>query len=612
MPEKLWNMLKLVPGISASRKSSLITGLARIDKNTEEFILNVYHLPDPSEFLGVEQATYFAWYYDGETQNFGKLGELRRKNKLTYNLKNKHIPKGDGIFITVENSARIPKKPGEILLSSNRELFYQGLNDSLETTLLTESIEQKSYNFFKEEISTEKIKIVDFSDPISKTKKDIVEVSEPSEIKGEIKVDFASVDYTQGHENELTDELIVQGNQEANSILGGDIASAESPLHEISQEKTEQKNEFTDTEMVESKSDYFDPFEVFSGEHGVKSTAYGSANTDFAMTDKAKIDDQFKEFVSKLYEDFHGTEIAELVKDNYTLFKEEFDLEKYKNKCKRYIFNFYEETELKDFYEKIVLDFNYLLHKVDLEELWNKFEGLTVDLVENSEIRDWISIAKNWLRDLDISEFYQRMNIYVEAFLSVITPEEFWYKLKNWFEGLLDRMDIGEIMLWVRTKIGHLREMDINQVKAEFINIFSTLIDELKIPELKLAMIKATLRDRFGQVGDVFQQIKKKAEDLGGEEKVEAQIHQQINPNSYLQNKIGQSKVRSKLTYNQYPNQRYYPSSYSGMKPFNYHRPPCAQNCYPYCYRSMYLWGYPANYYSYKVNPLYFYPFRNW
>ena len=77
MAENMWNMLKLLPSIAASRKNSMITGLARREEDTGEINISVYHLPDPDEFLDGRGNTYFAWDYNSQTNEWKKIGQLK-------------------------------------------------------------------------------------------------------------------------------------------------------------------------------------------------------------------------------------------------------------------------------------------------------------------------------------------------------------------------------------------------------------------------------------------------------------------------------------------------------------------------------------------------------
>lgn len=403
-------MLKLVPGISASRKNSLITGLARIDENSDELILSAYHLPEPTDFLDVKKATYFAWYYDSQKKSWGKIGELHQKNNLTYSLK-KHITvQGSGVFITVEKKGEEPKEPGEIIISSDPELFYKELDN--------------------------------YSEP---------EVSLPS------------------------------------------------------------KKEYPDTSMIKENQIEYQSEDYDSYNQAIE-YAYSEANeakTDLSLPKKRNPND-LKDLFYDLYSDLPVNEVVGLVKNRYLMLKEEVDLSSYWTKCKEYAAELSKDLELDELWEEIKVDFKKIIQKIDLENLWDKVEDLIKDLVAAIDLKEWIQTIKQWLKNLDIHEYYTKLKMYLNAILEKVPLEELWIKVKSWLERLLEQMDIEEIMIWIKIKIRQMRQMSADEMKQEIQNLCKQFIDELNMPEIKIALVKVTVKDKFNQVGNFFKQIKEK------------------------------------------------------------------------------------------------------
>lgn len=485
-------MLKLVPGISASRKNSLITGLARIDENSDELILSAYHLPEPTEFLDVNRATYYAWYYNSQKKSWGKIGELHQKNNLTYSLKKHLIVEGSGVFVTVEKKGEEPKEPGQIIISSDPELFYQELNTA-----------------------------------------------------------------------DTKPEDSIMGQEETINYIN------------IAEQKDDLSNQAL-TDQDEVKRD---------------------------VAKKPKNED-LKDLFYDLYSDLPVNEVAGLVKNRYMMLKEEVDLPYYWGKCKKYAAELSKDLELDELWEDIKADFSKILQKIDLEDLWDKVEDLIKDLVETIDLKAWIQTLKCWLKDLDIHEYYSKLKMYINAILEKVPLEELWSKIKNWLEGLLEQMDIEEIMIWIKIKIRQMRQMTPDEMKQEIQNLLKQLVDELEMPEIKIALVKVTVKDKVEQVGNFFKGLKEKMTKDGDLTPKNSNAQGENSKSPSLSS--GQNSRKS--PHNPFPNKRhikdndpspnnpskgfFHPYAELNQSPKNYYQPSAEMGKNPYHY------GYnPSQYY---------------
>ncbi len=443
MPERLWNMLKLVPGISASRKSSLITGLARIDENTDELILSVYHLPEPTEFLDDKKATYYAWYYNQETEAWGKIGELQARNNLTYSLKKRGVSDGSGIFITVEATGREPLNPGEVIISSDPELFYKNLGE----------VKSVEFGTFK----TQPI-IDDVRSAI--TDEDTLEVS---------------VD-------EIPDEERVE------------------PDYDLAMEKDELAMNLNIDSMERD-------FEVTSWIEETIQPETVKIKPVTRVDEKPVMNKGIGERFAELSTELHLDDMVGMFKDNYAMVKHEVNLQHYWDKIKDYAADLYEDLELDGIYEDVKEDFEDLMKRIDFECFWNKVEDLAKDLVEISDLKGWVYKAKCWLDELDMEDWYRKTRAYVDAILEVVDIEKSWPKVKHWLVNLLESVDIDDAMVWVESKTHQMRDMNTHELKAEFVDLVRKFFNEVKMPEVQMAIAKVVVKEKVDRVGNFFREI---------------------------------------------------------------------------------------------------------
>lgn len=572
MAEKLWNMLKLLPSISASRKNSLITGLARVDEKTDELILSLYHLPEPAEFLDGKSATYYAWFYDEEGKDPIKIGELQRKNGLTFGYRKKVTLAGDGLFITVEEKGREVKQPGMVVLASNPEIFYRELVKEEPVRKPAESIhkEVKMPEFVEvkpvergEKLTPPREEEPVHTEPIKPTLTDI-----PTEIPKPTAVPVAAPVFAQIPIEEPVPVDEVKPIEEIPAITR-DVRAAEpvsevKPIEEIpaiirdvraeesvcevnSREEIQAITRDVQTEksvkkvtpikeiptitreMVDSEKQHRKPAEdvlmgvwqqeaeipacepMFaaqsqSARSAVKPTAPKAKNGDTKS-------EEFKKLLSDFYADLPGDEFMGIIKDRYNALKKEIDLKEYWEKVKHYIHVFWEETKLAELWEAIKKDLKYLADKIGLGHLWEKIGDLITDIIEFLDPREWLAKAKYWIHVVDehLQEWYETAKKYVNAILSEVEPALLWERIKLWIEGLLEKMNIDEIIIWIQVKIRELSRMRMEDVKDELERLSRQFIDALKLPELKMAVIKVAIREKLGQVGGFFQKVKETA-----------------------------------------------------------------------------------------------------
>ncbi|AZR73782.1 hypothetical protein BBF96_10525 [Anoxybacter fermentans] len=448
MVEKLWNMLKLIPSIAASRKNSMITGLARIEENSDELIISVYHLPDPMEFLGGREATYYAWSYDSKNNKWNKIGKLQRRNKLTFSFKKKLSPEGDGIFVTVEAKDMEPNRPGQVIISSNPELFYQDLTGE----------------------SIEKI-------PARKEEKNDEEIKPAVNAEESIEMDLKEESYQKER---------VEENYEEESVHFG---------LEMSEGKAEE-DLVEESVTLDSKEELKYP----EPERAV--------NESEIDEEKAMLTNQFGEVLSDFHRDLSVDEVIKILKKRLKFWKKEIDFVEYWEKCKEYCCEFYEETKLKELLMQINEDVKDILDRIDLDDLWDRIEDFIKEIMELLNSKEWIEKSKCWLKEADIKEWFYKIRAYLDAILDEINPEELWCKIKDWLESILEKMDIDEILIWIKLKIRKMREMDVDEFKKECKRLFKQFVDGLKMPELKVAIFKVAVKDKVNRVEKFIQKIK--------------------------------------------------------------------------------------------------------
>ncbi len=505
MAERTWNMLKLVPSISASRKNSMITGLARIDEHTDELVLSLYHLPDPKEFLDVKSGTYFAWFYDGHNRKWKKIGKLQQKNGLTFSLKKKTMSNGDGIFVTAEAKGQEPNVPGEVIVSSNTEIFYQDL---------------------KEESSVD----------VPKEIEPVVREAEVIDHKGEPEI------------------LVEQAEQFKEQVAEHkEQSTLEKPV--ILETKVEEKIETEVETEIKAESERTDlSVEEIDSE-------LDNVNLSGIDSEKFMNDQEFINRKSDLpIDDFMG-----IMKERFEQSNEDMDFKEYWNKCKEYLFDLYEDLKLQEFYEEIKDDIKDLFERFDLDKFWNHLKEMVLNLVETIQIHEWIGKAKCMIQELDIEEWYCKVKGYIEAVLEEIDLNKFWNNMKHWMGELLENMDVDQIMHWIKCKFSIMQNMSGDELKTELKNLALQAADRLQMPELKLAVFKVALKEKASRLGDFFHQVKEKIEIQKEDfKKEETQNVETKNTPKRTQSKHPEERYSVNFTQSPYP---YTPRSYTPESP---------------------------------------------
>ncbi len=511
MADRTWNMLKLVPSISASRKNSMITGLARIDDYTKELVLSLYHLPDPKEFLNVKNGTYYAWIYDGENKIWQKIGRLQQKNGLTFSLKKKMPLKGDGIFVTAEVKGHEPKEPSEVIVSSNTELFYQDLI------------------FVKEE------------EVSSKKEDQVVDIEVEPDILVESVEEEQIEEQFEKQVEERVEERVEEQVEEKVIMEKPDILKIEikDELDKLAPEKSLEEEIIPKREQVEPKENLID-----------------------------------------LEGDIPVDEFVGVIKDRFDILNKEINFKKYWDEFKEYIYDLYEEMELYEFYDEIKEDIKELFDRLDLEKVLNHVKDIALESVEDVHINEWIKKTKCFINDLEIEEWYCKIKSYIEAILKDIDLNKFWDNTKCWIDDLFTKMDIDQIMIWIKLKVRQMQKMNGEELRIELKGLLSETADRIQMPELKLAVLKVILKDKLSRFGDFFQQIKEKAAlEREISEKPDSETSQKINPTKYPK-----SNNYVNYTQNPYP---YKARSYSIPSEFmsNQNSKNMSKNMYsPHCY----------------------------
>lgn len=516
MAERLWNMLKLVPSISASRKNSLITGLARIDDNTEELILSLYHLPDPKDFTDVKNATYYAWNYDSEANRWNVLGELKKKNGLTFSFKRKVDELSDGIFVTAEAQGSIPMKPNDVLLASNPELFYQKLEVKPETVEVQQSTERRP--------PAEAEDVVDIT-PDGPVKMASPELGTEEVIDCEPVWEEAIV--VEHKEGEISEKPLVNSKEEKYSEASlSDIDEEETSKAQTSSQISDLKAEITYPEFpAESKTalaanvGHDSETEKFR----VGKTEVRGEEQEEKLTMESKDSEEIHQKLIHFYHDIPVENVFGLIKDRYSIIKDEVDFHDYWDKFKEYFHDLYRDSKIKSTYEEVQKDLVDIMEKLELNELWSKLEGFIQELLDLFDVKKWAKNAKEWLDVINTNEWYSKVRSYSDAILEEVDLGVLWFKVRCWIENLLEKMSVDEMMIWVKLKVQSIREMDANELRVEAIDLFKQFVDQIKMPELKMAVLKVAFKEKMNQVGGFFKRIKNKVDPISQDSQDERQ-----------------------------------------------------------------------------------------
>lgn len=516
MAERLWNMLKLVPSISASRKNSLITGLARIDDNTEELILSLYHLPDPKDFTEVKNATYCAWSYDSEVNRWGVIGELKKKNGLTFSFRKKVDQLSDGIFITAEAQGVKPMKPGEVLLASNPELFYQKLEVEPEVVEVQPSEERRPPAKAEDVVDIIPEEPVEMAKPELGTEKAID--CEPAQEEETIQVEVADLS-----EEETLETPLANVQEEE---------TPETPLPELKVEETPETILSDREPELPSESELV--FMAKTGhDSGVEKAEIREEEQEEEPIQELPVSEEIHEKLIHFYNDIPVENVLGLIKDRYSTIKGEVDLREYWDKCKEYCNDLYEETKLKDIYGEIKKDLKNIMDQLELDQLWCKLEDFIQEMLDLFDMKKWAKKTKEWMDAIDINEWYCKMKDYMDVILDEVDLGELWFKVRCWIENLLEKMSVEEMMIWIKLKVQTIREMDVDELRVEAIDLFKQFVDQIKMPELKMAVMKVAFKEKINQVGDFFKRIKNKVDTTSKDSSVERQ-HQTPKENKKL------------------------------------------------------------------------------